>query len=387
MPKFICLLLFVSLVFSCQQKRETTEAPADHSTPTADTMVKESFGKLPDGREVYRYTLKNKNGIEMQVINYGGIVTSLKVPDKNGHGEDIVLGYDSLSDYVRSNPYFGALIGRYGNRIAGGKFKLEGNEYTLAQNNNGQHLHGGVKGFDKVFWDIEEQQSNDGQALKLTYVSEDMEEGYPGRLSVTVLYTLRDNNEWHIAYSATTDKATVVNLTQHTYFNLTGNVKRDILDHVLMLAADRFLPVDQYLIPTGQLQPVKGIPFDFTTPTAIGARINDNHPQLKVGKGYDHCWVLSAPNDPKRLAATLFDPSSGRFMEVYTTEPGIQFYSGNFLDGSNKGKNGVVYQHRYGLCLETQHFPDSPNRPAFPSVVLKPGEEYKTETTYKFSVK
>ncbi|HEY9047318.1 MAG TPA: aldose epimerase family protein [Ohtaekwangia sp.] len=385
MRKLIMYTLLVSVMMSqaCKKKEETQTPPADSVTVAKASVTKAPFGKLPDGQEVSIYTLKNKNGIEMQVINYGGIVTSLKTPDKNGSLEDIVLGFDSLSSYLKGSPYFGAIVGRYGNRIGKGKFKLDGKEYTLAQNNNGQHLHGGLKGFDKVFWNIEEIPSTEGVALKLTYLSKDMEEGYPGNLNVEVLYTLTDDNEWKIEYKATTDKKTIVNLTQHAYFNLTGNVKRDILDHQLTLNADKLVPVDKVLIPTGELKDVTNTPFDFRTATAVGARINDKDQQLEVGGGYDHCWVLSSP-DSVKLAASVYEPTTGRVLEVYTTEPAIQFYCGNFLDGTLIGKGGVAYKHRFGLCLETEHYPDSPNKSNFPSVVLNPGETYITKTTYKF---
>lgn len=379
-----CLsIAFASLFFfgSCKNDKKDIE-----STPQADTMSTQphqSFGKTPEGAEVTEYTLKNKNGISISVINYGGIITRLIAPDRTGKLEDIVLGYDSLEGYLKDSPYFGAIVGRYGNRIANGKFTLDGTTYTLAQNNNGQHLHGGVKGFDKVFWNIEEAGSN---KLILTYLSKDMEEGYPGNLTVAVTYELTDDNELKIDYSATTDKKTVVNITQHSYFNLTGNVKRDILDHQIEIYADKFVPVTQVLIPTGELKNVSETPFDFTKQTSIGSRINDKDQQLEFGKGYDHCWVLSE-DKPVKHAARLYEPGSGRVVDVYTTEPGVQFYSGNFLDGSLTGKLGVVYKHRYGLCLETEHFPDSPNQKSFPSTELKPGETYHTQTTYKFSTK
>lgn len=383
------LLLFgVALsIAGCKTSTEKKEMAAD-STATKSTMLMEpqSFGKLSDGREVKSYVLKNKNGVEMHVINYGGIVTHLKAPDKNGTLEDIVLGYDSLAPYVKNSPFFGALIGRYGNRIANGKFTLDGTEYTLVQNNNGQHLHGGTQGFDKVFWNIEPLESEAGQALRLTYLSKDMEEGYPGNLSAQVDYILTDDNEWIINYEATTDKKTVVNLTQHTYFNLSGNVKRDILGHELVIHSDQYVPVSKVLIPTGKLASVSGTPFDFNTSTVVGKRIDNADEQLKIAGGYDHCWVLSS-QDSIKSAAVLSDPESGRVIEVFTTEPGIQFYSGNFLNKSYVGKGGVVYDHRFGLCLETEHYPDSPNQPNFPSVVLNPGEKYKTQTIYKFSVK
>jgi aldose 1-epimerase len=383
------LIVLAALVIAgCNKTTDNNQTSADTTADVSNNaMNPQSFGTLPDGREVKSFTLKNKNGVEMKVINLGGIVTHLSVPDRNGNIEDVVLGYDSLSGYLNpSTPFFGALIGRYGNRIANGKFKIDGTAYTVAPNNDGQHLHGGIKGYDKVFWDIEPYTSAEGPALKLTYLSKDMEEGYPGNLSVRVDYILTDNNEWKINYEATTDKKTVVNLTQHTYFNLTAN-KRDILDHEVMIKADKLVPVTKVLIPTGKLTDVKGTPFDFNQPTKVGARINDTKDQqIAFGRGYDHCWVLSS-QDSLKMAATLYDSASGRFMEVYTTEPGIQFYSGNFLDGSLIGKKGVKYSHRFGLCLETEHFPDSPNQPKFPSVELAPGETYKTQTIYKFSAK
>jgi aldose 1-epimerase len=381
---FFALAVFVFV--KCNPKVNTTEVTQDSTASAKTVMQKEKFGTLPDGREVQRYVLKNRNGVEIHVINYGGIITHLLAPDRNGKVEDIVLGYDSLAGYLKESPFFGAIVGRYGNRIANGKFKLDGKEYTLVQNNNGQHLHGGTVGFDKVFWDIQENNSSAGNGLRLTYLSKDMEEGYPGNLNVTVDYTLTEENELRIDYKATTDKATVVNLTQHSYFNLSGNGSRDILDHVLKLNADQYVPVTKVLIPTGQLAPVKGTPFDFNTPTPVGARINDRHEQLQIAGGYDHCWVLSDKSNLKD-AGLLYDSVSGRTLQVLTTEPGIQFYSGNFLTGTITGKGGVVYKHRYGLCLETEHFPDSPNQSQFPSVVLKPGETYSTQTIYKFGVK
>lgn len=387
MRKLLGFTLLISIMMSqaCKNKVETNTTPVD-SAATTVAITKVPFGKLPDGQEVSLYTLKNKNGVEMQVINYGAIITSLKTPDKNGVFEDIVLGYDSLSQYLKATPYFGAIVGRYGNRIAKGKFTLDGTTYSLAQNNNGQHLHGGLKGFDKVFWNIEEYSSPEGPALKLTYLSKDMEEGYPGNLQTEVIYILTDNNELKIDYKATTDKKTVVNLTQHTYFNLTGNCKRDILDHQLTLISDKFVLVDKVLIPTKDLKDVTGTPFDFRTATAIGARINEKDAQLEAGLGYDHCWVLSSP-DSLKLAGSVYEPTTGRFVEVLTTEPAIQFYCGNFLDGTLTGKGGVVYKHRYGLCLETEHYPDSPNRADFPSTELKPGDTYTTQTVYRFSTK
>jgi aldose 1-epimerase len=379
---YFASLFVMAVTVACVPSSKHDKLQAEEFLP----ILRKPFGKLPDGIEVDRYTLTNAQGIVMQVINYGGIITALKIPDKNGVLEDVVLGYDSLSDYLKDSPYFGALIGRYGNRIANGKFHLDGQDYVLAQNNNGQHLHGGIKGFDKVYWTIAEVSSDEGPALRLTYESADGEEGYPGNLFVEVVYTLSDANDLKVTYRATTDKKTVVNLTQHSYFNLSGNVKRDILNHELMLHADTFLPVTNVLIPTGEVKSVVGTPFDFTTATPIGSRIGNDHLQLRYCGGYDHCYVLSS-TDSLKFAASLYDPDSGRYIEVFTTEPGIQFYSGNFLDGSLTGKREVVYKHRYGLCLETQHFPDSPNQLSFPPTVLHPGQVYKTQTIYRFGVK
>jgi aldose 1-epimerase len=348
---------------------------------------KRSFGKTEDGQPIDLYILTNKKGMEAAITNYGGTLVSLKVPDRNGKPGDIVLGYDGLIGYENDKAYFGATIGRYGNRIAHGKFTLAGKEYTLAKNDGENHLHGGTKGFNKRVWTARDVSAAAGQALELTYLSKDGEEGYPGNLSVKVVYTLPANsNELRIAYSATTDKETVVNLTNHSYFNLAGQGDADILQHELTLRASRFTPVDPTLIPTGELRPVQGTPFDFTKPTAIGARINQDDQQMKFGRGYDHNWVLDGPmTSSPRLAARAYDPQSGRVLEVLTTEPGIQFYSGNFLDGTIKGKEGKVYKHRYGFCLETQHFPDSPNHANFPSTVVKPGQRYATTTIYRFS--
>lgn len=350
-------------------------------------IEKEAFGEF-EGKAVDLYTLMNANGIEMKVTTYGGIVTSLKVPDKDGKMGDIVLGYNELKGYVENNPYFGCIVGRYGNRIGNAKFMVDGREYTLAKNNGENSLHGGIKGFDKVVWDAEAMTTADGVAVEFRYVSKDGEEGFPGNLDVTVTYTLTNNNEFQIDYLATTDKPTVVNLTHHSYFNLAGEGSGDILGHELMMNADRFTPVDEGLIPTGELPSVEGTPMDFRTPTAIGARIDADYEQLKFGKGYDHNWVLNKPAmGVMTLAATLYEPTSGRFMEIYTLEPGLQFYAGNFLDGSIIGKSGNAYEFRNGLCLETQHYPDSPNKPNFPSVVLRPGEVYRTTTIHKFSTK
>ena len=362
----------------------TTLFGCSNSNQESNTMNGQPFGKSPDGKEVFVYTLKNSNGVEARIMTYGGTLLSLKVPDKDGKIADVVLGYDSLSQYVANSPYFGALIGRYGNRIGNARFKLEGKEYTLAANNGPNSLHGGIKGFDKVVWKVNEADSKPGTSLALTYLSKDGEEGYPGDLSVEVVYTLTDSNELRIDYKATTDKPTVLNLTNHSYFNLAGAGNGNVLKHVLMIDADRFTPVNSTLIPTGKLESVKGTPMDFTKPTPIGAHINDNNQQLKYAGGYDFNWVLNKKDEELALAARVEEPTSGRVMEVYTTEPGLQFYSGNFLDGTNIGKGGVKYEHRFGFCLETQHFPDSPNKPNFPSTELDPGKTYKSTTIYKF---
>lgn len=346
------------------------------------TTEKRSFGNLPSGEEVHEYTLRNNNGMEVSILTYGGIIRTLLVPDKNGKLEDVVLGYDSLQGYLDQNPYFGAIVGRYGNRIARGRFSLDGESYQLATNNDPNHLHGGVIGFDKVLWKAAPLEEG---VLKMTYLSQDREEGYPGNLEVSVIYRLTENNELGIEYQATTDKKTIVNLTSHSYFNLSGNYS-DILSHQLQLNAANYLPVDETLIPQ-QIAPVTNTPFDFTQLQTIGSVIEQEHVQLKNGGGFDHCWVLDPAEDTLNLAATLVEPESGRKMEIYTTEPGIQFYSGNFLDGTITGKQNKVYHYRHGLCLETQHFPDSPNRPDFPSTILSPGEVYRTKTVHRFSVK
>ena len=345
-----------------------------------------TFGKMPDGREVRAYHLRNATGMSAKIITYGAIVVSLEAPDQDGQTDDIVLGYDNLADYLKETPYFGAIVGRYGNRIGKGKFTLDGVTYTLATNDGENHLHGGLKGFDKVVWDDEPVWRPDGVGVKLTYLSADGEEGYPGNLQATVIYVLTNDNELRIEYEATTDKATPVNLTHHGYFNLTG-ARRDILGHELMLNADKFTPVDAGLIPTGHRVDVTDTPMDFRKATPIGARIEDDYEQLKFGGGYDHNWVLDKNGKIMTLAARVYEPTTGRVMEVRTTEPGIQFYAGNFLDGTLTGKGGIVYQHRYGFCLETQHFPDSPNKPGFPSTILRPGSTYETTTVYRFSTK
>ncbi len=373
--KTIFLILISYIFFTCT-RNQGGEMRID----------KQLFGKTIEGASVYLFTLTNRNGAMAQITNYGAIVVSLSMPDRNGNMGDVVLGYDNLADYIKDKAYFGAIVGRYGNRIAQGKFKLNGVEYTLATNDGENHLHGGVKGFNKVVWNAEEVKNDSSVGVKLTYLSKDGEEGYPGNLYVTVIYTLTNENALRIDYTATTDKPTVVNLTHHSYFNLAGAGVGDILDDVLMINADKFTPVVKGLIPTGELRDVAGTPIDFRTPTVIGARIDQADNQLALGPGYDHNWVLNDWDGSLRLAVTLFDPKSERFMEVFTTEPGMQFYSGNFLDGSITGKAGKIYKFRSALCLEADHFPDSPNQPNFPSVVLRPGETYTQTTIYKFSV-
>jgi aldose 1-epimerase len=350
-------------------------------------IEKSAFGTLPDGRTADLFTLTNESGMTARISNYGGILVSLTALDNKGTFENVTLGFDSLATYLKGNPFFGALVGRYGNRIAKGKFTLDGKDYTLVTNNMGNHLHGGTVGFDKVLWTATPVDGAE-PALKLSYTAKDGEEGYPGNLAVTVTYTLQKDNALRIDYAATTDKPTVVNLTNHTYFNLTGGVKRDVLEHVVQIDADRFVPVDQTLIPTGSLQPVAGTPFDFTKPMVVGSRINDSSDvQIKYGLGYDHCWVFRDTTHQLKEAATVVEPSSGRVLTVKTTEPAVQFYTGNFLDGSLTGPGGVVYAKRSGFCLETEHYPDSPNQKAFPSTVLRPGQTYSSTTVYQFSVK
>lgn len=367
------LLLFLPFILSCEQ-----------STKNSNVMVLEKeFGTLPDGQKVTEYRLINQHKVEFSLINYGGIITSLKVPDREGNLEDIVLGYDNLAGYLDKTPYFGATVGRYGNRIAKGSFTLDSVTYDLAINNDVNHLHGGIKGFDKVVWKAEVIESDSIAGVKLTYTSPHMEEGYPGKLSTTVTYSLDNDDQLIFEYEASTDRKTVINLTNHSYFNLSG-MENTILDHEVMINADRYLPVDSTLIPL-EIAPVENTPFDFTEPKKVGRDIGMENIQLANGGGYDHCWVLNG--DGMKLAATVYEANSGRFMAVYTSEPGVQFYTGNFLDGTITGKNDVVYNHRMGLCLETQHFPDSPNRPDFPSVILNPGEKYYSKTVTKFSTK
>lgn len=345
-------------------------------------LTRQPFGTTATGDAVELLTLTNAHGMELRVMTWGGIILSLRVPDRTGTLGDVVLGHDSLAGYVKGTPYFGAIVGRYGNRIAKGQFTLNGTTYRLAVNNGPNHLHGGIRGFDKVLWHAEPFRDARGVGVVLRYASPDGDEGYPGTLQATVTYILTDRNEVQLEYEATTDRATPVNLTQHSYFNLAGS--GDILGHELMIAADRYTPVDSTLIPTGVIAPVAGTPFDFRTPHRIGERIGADNQQLRFGGGYDHNFVLARSDTGLALAARVTEPLSGRTLEVRTTEPGIQFYSGNFLDGSITGKGGTVYRHRTGFCLETQHFPDSPNHPAFPSTILEPGKTYRSRTVWAF---
>jgi aldose 1-epimerase len=351
-----------------------------------DAAVQQKEFGTREGRPVNLYTLKNAHGIEIQAMNYGGIIVSIRVPDRKDQFADVVLGHDKLEGYIPNPPYLGAIVGRYANRIANGTFTLDGKTYTLPKNDGPNTLHGGTtRTFDKVVWEAEPLKGENGVAF--SYLSKDGEEGFPGNLKVKVTYTLTDSNELVIDYEATTDKATPINVSQHSYFNLAGQGTGDILDHEVMINADRFTPVDKNLIPTGELRPVKGTPMDFTTATKIGARIDDNYEQLQLGHGYDHNYVLNRKGPGMQLAARVYEPTSGRVLEVSTTQPAVQFYSGNFLDGTVTGKEDRVYKRRYGFCLETQHFPDSPNHPNFPSTILKPGETFHQKTSFKFSAK
>ena len=378
--RILSILLFLSFI-SCENITKENEIMS------LVNIDKKPFGVTKDGIDINQYILKNANGMQITVINYGGIITSWKAKDRDGSYEDIVLGFDNLSDYESSSPYFGALIGRYGNRIKKGKFNLDGVEYTLAVNNGENHLHGGVKGFDKVIWEVEEEVKESSASLILRHMSTDMEEGYPGNLDVKVIYTLTNYDELKVRYEAETDKKTIVNLTQHSYFNLSANLSRDILAHQITIDADSFLPVDKTLIPSGELRDVEGTPFDFRVPKRVGDDINEDYTQLTFGNGYDHCWVLNNQNEGVRFVASAYDTLSGRSLEIFSDQPGIQFYSGNFLDGTLKSKDGGNYEFRSGFCLETQHYPNSPNQESFPSVILNPGEKYNTETIFRFSTR
>jgi aldose 1-epimerase len=347
------------------------------------SITSQPFGETAEGTPIECYTLTNAHGLEAAIMTYGGTLLALRVPDRAGTFGDIVLGFDTLTPYLADHPFFGALVGRFCNRIAGAQFTLNGTTYPLAHNDGANHLHGGPHGFHRAIWRASERRSDEGPSLELRYLSRDGEEGYPGNLSVTVTYTLTDQNALRIDYMATTDRDTVVNLTNHAYFNLAGG---DILSHELQLDSTRFLPIDATLIPIGELRPVQDTPMDFTTSTVIGERISADDEQVRCGQGYDHTWVLDKPAGVLGHAARVYAPESGRVLDVSTTAPGIQFYSGNMLDGSLAGKGGTIYARNSGLCLETQHFPDSPNQPQFPSTVLRPGETYRQTTIFEFSV-
>jgi aldose 1-epimerase len=354
---------------------------------TGSMIKKELFGKLADGSEAYLYTLKNASGMTVQITNYGATIVSISVPDRNGKFADVALGYDSLGRYIDGTVYFGGIAGRYANRIAKGRFTLDGKIYQATLNDGPNTLHGGKIGFNKVLWTAEPLETSKGHALKLTYVSKDGEEGFPGTVTIITTYTLTKDNSLRIDFTGTTGKTTILNVCNHSYFNLTGDPAKTILDHELVINADKYTPVDSTLIPTGELASVAGTPFDFRKMTPIGSRINDNNEQLKICKGYDLNWVLNGYDKKVRKVAELYDSSTGRVLDVLTDQPGIQFYSGNFLNGTDIGKGGVKYQFRTGLALETQLYPDSPNEPKFPSPTLKPGQTYKQTTIYKFSVK
>ncbi|MBN2214800.1 MAG: galactose mutarotase [Bacteroidales bacterium] len=370
----IVSVMILILVTSCKSESKFKFIPLD----------KAEYETTIDGKKVGLFNLENKNGLTVQITNYGGRIAALWVPDRDGNFKDIVTGYDSIEGFIGNTNYFNGIIGRYGNRIARGKFTLNAKEYSLAINNAPNSLHGGNVGFDHAVWNVERSTKD---SLILTYLSPDGEEGYPGNLSVKVIYSLNDSNELKIDYQAETDAPTVVNLTNHAYFNLAGHDNGDILGHILMINADKFTPVDSTLIPTGEITDVAGTPFDFRIPAAIGERINADDRQIKYGMGYDHNWVLKKTGNEMSLAAKVEEPVSGRVMEIYTTEPGIQFYAGNFLDGTIMGKDSTSYKYRHAFCLETQHFPDSPNQEDFPSTVLNPGETYRTSTIHKFMCK
>jgi len=380
--KNLIFLILISTYFTnCQSDPNSNKMQNDDSL----SFSKTSFGTTPNG-DVDLFSLKNKNGMEVKITNYGGIITSIIVPDKDGKMGDVVLGFDSLAQYLEPHPYFGAIIGRYGNRSAKGEFQLDNNKYTLVKNNGENHLHGGTKGFDKVIWDAKKIQTPRRVGVVMNYKSVDMEEGYPGNLDVVIQYSLTNDNSLIIKYGARTDKKTLCNLTNHSYFNLAGEGNGTILNHKLMVNANQITPTDEGMIPTGDFQLVEGTPFDFRNATTIGKRIKDENQQLKNGNGYDHNFVLNEIKDGE-ATATLHDPESGRFMEVFTSEPGVQIYSANWLDDSLIGKSGKPYSKRGAVCLETQHFPDSPNQPNFPSTTLEVQEPYSSLTIYKFSVK
>jgi aldose 1-epimerase len=384
---WIKLVLAIAVITICGCEKKDANVKQQKAKPEAKEIRqmsanRESFGKTPDGKQVDLYTLANINGISARIISFGAILVSLQVPDRSGNLGDITLGFDKLDGYLGAHPYFGATVGRYANRIGKAQFKLDGKVYKLAANDGENHLHGGIKGFDKVVWKLEDiGVTDEGAMVKMSYISEDGQEGYPGNLACSVTYTLTKNDELRINYDAETDKTTVLNLTNHSYFNLAGQGNGDILGHELMLNADKYTVVDTGLIPTGENRSVKNTPMDFTTSMTIGSRIS------QVKGGYDHNYVLNKGSGALALAAKVYEPKSGRIMEIHTDQPGVQFYTGNFLDGSITGKGGKVYKKHYGFCLETQHFPDSPNKPNFPSVVLKAGQKYTTVTVHKFYTK
>ena len=382
-------LLFSILMFiiNCKEKPMKKDIINMSEETTKSVHIERAdYGVTQNGEKVDLFTLSIKDGIIINIITYGGRITSLKVADRNGKMENIVLGFDNLEQYEKPNPFFGALVGRYGNRIAKGKFNLNNKEYTLAKNNGENNLHGGLVGFDKVVWKVEGVEESDSSAsLKLSYLSKDMEEGFPGNLQTTVTYTLNKDNSLDVLYEATTDKTTVVNLTQHSYFNLSGDFSQLILDHEVQINADKYIPIDGGLIPTGELASVEDTPFDFRKAKLIGQDIKAENEQIELGGGFDHCWVLNDYSSGYRSVAKVHHSGTGRTLEVFTNEPGMQFYSGNFLDGTLPASNGATYAKRSGFCLETQHYPDSPNQPKFPSVSLEPGDKYSTKTTFKFS--
>lgn len=362
-------------------------SPTPDTADRRATVSRAAFGTLPDGRAVESFTLANGRGVEITAITYGAILTAIRTPDRAGRFDDVVLGFDSLDGYLAGSPYFGAVVGRYANRIARGRFTLDGATYELATNNGPNALHGGIVGFDKVVWTADAPSPGGDASVTFRHTSPDGDEGYPGELTVGVTYTLTSRDELVVDYEASTTKATPLNLSQHSYWNLTGSARRDVLGHVVTLDASAFTPVDATLIPTGVIAPVAGTPFDFRVPAAVGARIAEPHEQLAFAGGYDHNWVLDRGGQASLVhAARVVEPESGRTLDVATTEPGVQFYSGNFLDGTLTGKAGRVYGHRYGLCLETQHYPDSPNHPAFPSTIVRPGDAWRSRTVFAFGV-
>lgn len=381
-------LISISLLnINCKGNQKDENKEITKQKMDSVSIEKTAYGTTSTGEKVDCFKLKNTKGMEVDIITYGGIITSLKVPNKAGVSEDVVIGFNTLEQYTKSNPYFGAIIGRYGNRIAKGEFSIDGNKYSLPKNDGPNHLHGGVNGFNRVVWTAIESKGGKEASLKLKYMSKDLEEGYPGNLTVFVTYTLKNDNTLDVNYEATTDKSTIVNLTQHSYFNLSSDFSKTILNHEITINADKLVPIDATLIPTGKLTDVTNTPFDFRKPKTIGKDIEAADDQLKKGKGYDHCWVLNNQNKGNRLVASAYESGSGRLLEIFTDEPGIQFYTGNFLDGTLPKRDQGTYAHRTGFCLETQHYPDSPNQKDFPSVILKPGEKYETKTSFKFSVK